>query len=80
MKRIQAWLCRNRRQHVRWSLMIALASPVAAWSLSQAFAIDAASVMVVIGFALFAAWRPYRDSWLRLRKRCYPGTEVCASH
>ena len=80
MKRIHAWLCRNRRQLIRWSFLIAVASPVAAWSLSTAFAIDGGSVLVAIGFALFALWRPHRDSWLRSRQRCDAGSQICASH
>ena len=80
MKQLHAWFCRSRRQLIRWSFVIAIASPIAAWSLSKAFAVDARSVVVMIGFALFAVWRPYRDSWLRLRPRCDARTQVCGSH
>jgi hypothetical protein len=78
MKQLRLWFCRQRTQLMRWSLVIAAAAPVAAWSLSKAFAVDGRSIMIVIASALYAVWRPYRDSWLR--QRCGAGTSVCASH
>ena len=65
MNKLHSWFCRKRNELIRWSLVIAAASPVVAWTVSRAFAVDPRAVIVAIGFVLFAVWRPYRDSWLR---------------
>jgi hypothetical protein len=78
IRQLCAWFCRNRRQLMRWSLTLAAVAPLAAWGISKAFAIDARSVVVVIGAALFILWRPYRDSWLR--RSCTVRTRACVSH
>jgi hypothetical protein len=67
MNRLSTWFCLKRQELMRWSLIIAVLAPVAAWSISRAYAVDARSIIVGIGAALFAVWRPYRDSWLRVR-------------
>lgn len=75
---ITVWFCHNRGQLLRWSLLVAVLAPFAAWAISEFFAVDARSVVVLIAALLFAVWRPYRDSWLR--PRCDGQTRPCASH
>ena len=78
MIRLQTWVCTHRRQLLQWSLVIVITAPFAAWLINRVFAVDAYTVVVVIGSIMFAMWRPYRDSWLR--SRCRIRTQVCASH
>ncbi len=65
MNALCSWFCRNKSALIRWSLIMMVASPLAAWLLSHAFAVEPGAVIVAIGAGLFAVWRPYRDSWLR---------------
>ena len=65
MTRWRKWFCRHRPRLLRWSVLLAALSPVAAWTIGKAFAVDAGAVLIMIAALLFAVWRPYRDSWLR---------------
>jgi hypothetical protein len=78
MKQLRMWFCRHREHLMRGSLLLLLMTPLVAWAIERTFAVDAWTVAAVIGSALFAVWRPYRDSWLR--QSCNPRTNVCASH
>ena len=78
MRTLRLWFCRKQRVLLRWSLLLAALTPLAAWSISRAFAVDARSIIVAIAALLFAIWRPYRDSWLR--PACGVRTQACASH
>ena len=77
MNELRTWFCHRRGDLLRWSILLAVATPLGAWSLSRTFAIDGRNVVVIVAALLFAVWRPYRDSWLRTG--C-SSAKPCASH
>ena len=76
---LRDWFCRHRRGMMRGSLIVAALTPLAAWMISRSYPVDGRSVIVVIASLLFAVWRPYRDSWLRL-PACMVRKQECALH
>ena len=77
MNRLRAWFCRERKKIAIWSVITAAVSPALASSISHVVAVEPNTVLVVIGTALFALWRPSRDTWLR--SSC-SSRRLCESH
>jgi hypothetical protein len=65
MSWLRKWFCRKRVLLLRVSVLLALGAPFVAWVTTVAFGLDPQVVLGSIAAALFAMWRPYRDSWLR---------------